>query len=198
MKSIKILIAGVIALCMLVLSGCHHEPEHPYTHMNDGNMSSYYGQNQNGDWLWYYVLLSNSGNNHSTYYYSSPTPVTNFTTVNMNRVEGTRENLPKDFVEQVDKAEYKGSTSIAPSDEPNQVVEEQEKWEEMGLEPNDPNALATEQMNAESSNTSTVVQPSAPTVVEPTEHEAPAEAPSESSSESSSSDSSSGDSGGGE
>lgn len=195
MKSIKILIAGIIALCMMVVAGCHHEPEHPYTHMNDGNMTSYYGQNQNGDWLWYYVLLSNMDNNHSTYYYSSSTPVTNFTEVTMNRVEGTRENLPKDFVEQVDKAEYKGSTSIAPSDEPNQVVQEQEKWEEMGLDPTDPNALATQQMNAENSNSSTA----APVVVEPAEHEAaPAEAPSESSSESSSSDSSSGNSGGGE
>lgn len=114
----------VIAVALLAFLGaCSPSPgQHATTRVQE-----YYHQNDGSELLYWYIIYSTLGNTTNTYYYSSPTRVSDWSSVTPTRVVG--DQLPPEIQEVVSEGEALSSTQLSDNQEPAVVEQDQSALE---------------------------------------------------------------------
>jgi hypothetical protein len=123
----KILKVISVALVIALVAACEPAPRQHHQVQKQNVKVHQYRSHVDGsnDWLYWYVIYLNSSNStQSTYYYSSPTPVSNFSSVNFTRGGSS---LPKEVEQQIEKAEQLPETELATEAQPAEIAQEVEQ-----------------------------------------------------------------------
>jgi hypothetical protein len=111
-KLLSVLVLG------LALAACSPAPQKPEYH---GQVKSYKTQHRRDDgsieWIYWYLLYTNMGSSSSTYYYSSPTPISNYSDINFTKAA----TLPPEAKEAVEHGELIEAQEIAQEQLPAEV-----------------------------------------------------------------------------
>jgi hypothetical protein len=111
------------AALSIFFTGCAPDNHHRH-HVESPVLMHEYRQHQpDNSWLYWYIIWGNSNSNTNTYYYSSSTPVRDFSSVSFTRSANGRD-LPEDVKDQIDKAESVAEEVLTPEEQPSDVKEE--------------------------------------------------------------------------
>lgn len=118
-NTIKIL----TVVTMLSLLGCTAHSNHKHW-VTDTAVHEYSRQGPDNTWIYWYVIWANSNTiGSNTYYYTSSTPVTNFSSVPFTKsVNG--QTLPEDVQDEINSSTEVSQRILAPTEEPADVREE--------------------------------------------------------------------------
>jgi uncharacterized membrane protein YgcG len=122
----KNLFLSILAFGLVACSpALQHQVDKP---TSDRTVNEYHYQNDDGSWIWYYVLLNHVyGSNHqvstNTYYYSTPTRLTssNYAEVPFRSADKMELDEAKQTLAAVEKGEQTNSANVAEEEIPPAV-----------------------------------------------------------------------------
>jgi uncharacterized membrane protein YgcG len=130
LKKIVSAVAIALACTACQQQDAHQGPSHVAQAAHHNMVMHTYREhaNDSNDWIYLYVLYSDSSSSTSStvastpqYYYRSSTPVTNFTSTQFTRVSGGA--LPKDVKEEEEKSEEVSEQEVTEAQEPADVAQ---------------------------------------------------------------------------
>lgn len=142
----KNLLLSLTLISVALVAGCDgHQSRHYHHHEARVHAYRTHSSVDNNTFIYWYLLYSSDG---STYYYSSPSRVTNFTSVTFTRSAGA---LPQNVREQVQEGEDEGEQTLDQAQEPADVAQDEAAMDAS----QDATSISSESTSSDSSSTST-------------------------------------------